>query len=154
MSHAWSRSLLWCDIHTVCLYWVAHTALIHVCNALTQLWSLLQALQPRRRAKPSVPVAASSTPTATLSTCTPSRAVSWMTYVFVSWVELGGDVCTSYIPLIVPLLCGCRRDGRIRCSQGGQRLQTGRDQMAARGSAWRLCNQSHLLGVRGSQAVC
>ena len=21
MSHAWSRSLLWCDIHTVCLYW-------------------------------------------------------------------------------------------------------------------------------------
>jgi hypothetical protein len=41
-----------------------------------------EALQPQRRAQPSVPAAATSTPTATVSTCTPPRAVSWVTYVF------------------------------------------------------------------------
>ena len=87
-----------------------------VCTGLPVRWlvlTLCQAMRPRRRAKPSVPAAASSTTTATLSACTPPRPVS----------------CTSmsslYDGLTMPhSVCRCGNHHRVSRGDAGARERT------------------------------
>jgi hypothetical protein len=75
--------------------------------------TLCQALQPRRRAKPSVPAAATSTTKATLSTCTPSRVVSCTTVS-----SLYGGLTMSQS------VCRCDNHLRVIHGDAGAREQT------------------------------